>query len=301
MKNLRSNGTIAIAWLLAHLLGLPAGAEQSPWPTIFRGSAEVNVINVEVVVTDAEGRPVTGLGRDDFELIENGNPVEISNFYAVAAGSIIAPADAGETRPSASPELAPPADQRPLQLILYVDNANLSAINRSRLLSDLRGFLRASWRPDMQVMLVTNDRSLVVRQDFTSVPDEIFTALAEVEATAPVSPRFDLDRRHLIRAMEEVNVEAATGLFDAKDSNEKGFLEAQAVGMARPILNQIRAYSEQRLNHVRESFRILDELIETAAALHGPKTVIYISDGLPLQPGAALYEAYSRRFALLSD
>ncbi|MCP4660132.1 MAG: hypothetical protein GY856_32420 [bacterium] len=42
-------------------------------------------------------------------------------------------------------------------------------------------------------------------------------------------------------------------------------------------------------------------MIETAAALHGPKTVIYISDGLPLQPGAALYEAYSRRFALLSD
>ncbi len=303
MKYLRFYGTVAITWLLAHLLALPAGAEQSPWPTIFRGSAEVNVINIEVVVTDADGRPVSGLGRDDFELLENGDPVEISNFYAVAAGSILPPAEEGEPQASAppEPEPAPAAEQRQLQLILYVDNANLGAINRRRLFSHLREFLAANWRPDMRVMLATNDRALVLRQDFTTVPEEIFAALDEVEAAVPITPRFDIDRRQIIRAMEEVNVDAGSDVFDLKDPTGGGVQGTQAVGMARLILNQIRVYSDQYLNHVRESLRILDELIETAAALYGPKTVIYISDGLPLQPGAALLEAYSRRFSAMSD
>ena len=53
---------------------------------IFVESIDVNVVNVEVYVTDKKGDRVTGLGRDDFELFEDDKPVKISNFYAVEDG-----------------------------------------------------------------------------------------------------------------------------------------------------------------------------------------------------------------------
>src|SRR5437764_15107194 len=44
---------------------------------------EVSVVNVDVTVTDRRGQPVSGLTRDDFEILEDGKPQPISNFYAV--------------------------------------------------------------------------------------------------------------------------------------------------------------------------------------------------------------------------
>ncbi|HEX8154352.1 MAG TPA: hypothetical protein VF698_14555, partial [Thermoanaerobaculia bacterium] len=44
---------------------------------------DVRVINVDVVVTDRKGNPITGLTKDDFEILENGVPKVITNFYEV--------------------------------------------------------------------------------------------------------------------------------------------------------------------------------------------------------------------------
>ena len=49
---------------------------------------EVTIANVEVVVTDSKGQPITGLGRDDFELRVDGVPVAISNFFTVDGGEL---------------------------------------------------------------------------------------------------------------------------------------------------------------------------------------------------------------------
>jgi hypothetical protein len=60
--------------------------DTAPAETMFFESLDVNVVNVEVYVTDRRGEPVSGLGRDDFELYEDGHRVPITNFYAVAGG-----------------------------------------------------------------------------------------------------------------------------------------------------------------------------------------------------------------------
>ena len=53
----------------------PSQTTQAP---VFRSS--VRLIDVDVYVTDAQGRPVKGLTRDDFELLEDGKPQEIRAF-----------------------------------------------------------------------------------------------------------------------------------------------------------------------------------------------------------------------------
>jgi Ca-activated chloride channel family protein len=45
----------------------------------------VNLVNVPVNVVDGQGRPVTGLQRDDFSLTEDGHPETIRLFQATAA------------------------------------------------------------------------------------------------------------------------------------------------------------------------------------------------------------------------
>jgi VWFA-related protein len=61
---------------------LLVAAQQAPPPTP-RFKSDVTVVEVDVVVTDKSGRPVRGLGREDFEISEDGRPVEIATFSAV--------------------------------------------------------------------------------------------------------------------------------------------------------------------------------------------------------------------------
>ncbi|HEX2223770.1 MAG TPA: hypothetical protein VHN15_06170, partial [Thermoanaerobaculia bacterium] len=78
------------ALLAAGLLVLPAltgpaaaqrGKNQEPaQEDSFFGSVDVNVVTVEVFVTDKDGKFVPGLTQADFEILEDGKPVEITNF-----------------------------------------------------------------------------------------------------------------------------------------------------------------------------------------------------------------------------
>src|SRR5215207_2356931 len=60
---------------------VPAGTQSPTQPPIFRSS--VRLIDVDVYVTDPQGRPVKGLTRDDFELLEDGKPQEIRAFTPI--------------------------------------------------------------------------------------------------------------------------------------------------------------------------------------------------------------------------
>ena len=57
-----------------------ARAQQEP-PPVFR--VEVDAIEIDALVTDAEGNPVTDLTIDDFELLEDGAPQTITTLSLV--------------------------------------------------------------------------------------------------------------------------------------------------------------------------------------------------------------------------
>jgi VWFA-related protein len=64
-------------------------------------------INLDVVVTDASGKPVSGLGLNDFTLLDNNQPAKILSFHAVEAKSN--------------------SDEPPVEVILLIDRVNLDA------------------------------------------------------------------------------------------------------------------------------------------------------------------------------
>jgi VWFA-related protein len=289
---LASFGTV----VLLTSFGAAARAQEETAPQVFRETTEVNVINVEVSVTDREGRPVKGLGRENFELLENGEPVEISNFFAVQGGRE-APRVVIPGAPEPLPEIPAEPRIRQSHLVIYVDNANIRETNRRKVFKRLRDFLRGNWRLNLWAMVISNDRSLTIRQEFTPDLEATLAAIDELEKQASAQPRFDAQRRTIMRLIEDINVEAGSGVFGVTSVDNTGVIQ----GQAQALLPQIRAYSEERLQYVRETIAVLEQFITMAAGMPGRKSVLYVSDGLPLRPGEALYEGFARRFQLLGS
>ncbi len=291
----RGRLTLLAAGCLLSLFGASARSQEGTTPQRFRETTEVNVINVEVAVTDRQGRPVNGLGRQHFELLENGEPVEISNFFAVQDGRE-APRVMTPSATEAVAEIPAGPRIRPSHLIIYVDNTNIRETNRRKVFNRLRGFLRSSWRENLWAMVISNDRSLTIRQEFTTDLDTLLASIDEMSKKASAQPRFDAERHNIMRLIEDVNVEAGSGVFGVAGANA-----SLIQGQAQALLPLIRAYSAERLQHVRETLRILEQFISMAAGMPGRKSVLYVSDGLSLRPGEALYEGFARRFQLLGS
>lgn len=285
----------------------PISAQGSDWPAVFQEVTEVNVVNVDVVVTDKDGNPVRGLKPEDFEVTSNGEVVDVSNFFAVDGGEVQslslveggdAPAEEGAIPES---KAVGAQEEAPLQMILYIDDANIQASNRKRVFNRLQEFLLEDLPEDAKVMLVTNSTNLEVRLPFTSARHDVFAAIAEAEKDGPSGPRFDIDKRRILEEIAGVNVEAGNPSLGARGDLDRTPEEMSDLvqNQARGVLPQITTYSQRRFLHVQKTIAVLRQFVDTAAGLPGRKSVVYISDGLPLRPGEALYEAYSRRFESL--
>lgn len=276
---------LALVLVLAAAAGFSQETDIAPAETFFERIA-VDIVNVEVYVTDAKGEPVSGLGRDDFEVLEDGRPVEVVNFYPVSAGRAVAPE---APAPDALPELAiarppvpepwplepaPPESQR-LHLIVYVDNYNIHPLNRNRVFARLRLFLADTLEPGDQVMVASYDRSLHVRQPFTGSAAVVNRTLIELEKLSGNAVERESERDDAVRQIYEAT-SLHEALFHAKNFSEAGFFE------------------------VNNALDALDEMLASLAGLPGRKMLLHLSDGLPMVPGQDLYQAVQQRYSDLS-
>ena len=250
-----------------------ATSEALPEET-FIETVEVNVVNVIAWVTDKKGRPIKGLTKEDFELYENGRQVSITNFYEVQTGTPVQPTterlDPGDAHTGPLPYLDVPEDRR-LSLIVYVDNFNISPANRNRVLRRLQRFLYDSVNEGDQVMVVSHDRSLHIRQPFTDDVDLALDALRELEELSGNPP----DRlKERLRALQEIEAES-DGL--------------EALSEAYSRADYLRTESEFTL-------RRLSDLVSALAGLQGRKALLYVSDGIPMTPAEDLFIAVDDRF-----
>src|SRR6266545_4474848 len=219
------------------LAALPSAAQTPPEDTrseeTFFESIDVQVVNVEVFVTDRQGHRVSGLTRDDFEVLENGQPVEVTNFYAVnseaPAGEPAAP-EGNVTAAAVPAKEAPgelPAEQR-LHLAIVIDDLTLSPQNRNRLLQSIERDVLPRLRPDDFAMVAAIDGgSLRILQGLTARPDQIRTALDEAAKNAPQGTARRMEKRELLNRIESV------GLGDPQDPGARlnqGMVEAVYLG-----------------------------------------------------------------------
>lgn len=244
----------------------------------FVEAIEVNIVNVEVYVTDKQGRRIKGLGRDDFEIYEDRKPVKVTNFYAEESGRPRGLEEVGVAALPVPPplpgaaEMETPEDQR-LHLVIYIDNFNLRPFDRNRVMRSLHDFLRNKLHRGDRAMLVTYDRELHVRRDFTTDPATISSALFELETISAQGVQHDSDRREILRDIQDVEQKSATD-----------------------VLIRARGYAESLSNDLQFSIGALKETIETLAGLQGRKAVVYVSNGLSQVVGEDIFYAIHEKF-----
>jgi VWFA-related protein len=303
--------TVTVWVLVMPSASAAQGAEEAPVPAAFTETVDVDVVGVDVYVTDSDGNPVTGLQPADFQLLEDGNPVAITNFYAVHDGrpqsvegrlsasapppEAATPAAGAETRPA--PRRLPP-DQR-LHLVLFIDNLNISPMARNRVLRELRGFVESGLQPSDRVMVVGFNGSLEVLQGFTDDPDELTATLDRLAEESSLGGAASvLERRGILRDIQQANLPVqpgGSGLSALRDS--LGF----AISEARAIFAAIESYAQRHQDQTFHTLSALDRFVRSMAGLPGRKAVVYVSEGLSLRPGEPLFYAWEAKFAPLRE
>ncbi len=244
---------------------------------------DVSVVDLDVFVTDKKGNPVTGLTKDDFEVFENRREMTITNFYPVVDGKVARkeavppPADPSPTVADEVPPVAPqqeadqlPAKQR-LSLVVYIDNFNIRPFQRNRVMRELRAFLRKHVQKGDRVALVTYDRSLHLRQPFTSNPAVISRGLQELETVSGQGVHAVSERRDALERIEESTTE------------QEG-------------LSFARIYAGSIFNDIQFTISALRDYVDGLAGVPGRKMILYVSEGLPMRAGEDLFYAVQEKF-----
>lgn len=262
----------------------PATVLLDPLPRVFTDVVDVEVVNVEVVVTGRSGRPIVGLTTDDFEIFEDGRPVEITNFYEVAGGRRVGAAGRAPA-PADSASAYGPRDE-PLHLAVVIDDANLAPANRRKTLDDLAESLGDVLRPGDRMMVAVLASGLRVAQPFTDSVEPVLEELREIGRSAPSAIGLELRRRQVI---DSVNRD------DQYPLNE--FSRISRFDLAKQGLNQIRSYAAEADAHNRRTLDAIEGLVGSLSGVEGRRAILYVSDGFETRPAEPLLEFWSRLFA----
>lgn len=154
----------------------PGPADALPEFTI---RLDVNLVQMDVIVTDASGRHVPDLKAEDFEVLQDGKPQKITHFSYIPAE----PAAAAPT--SLVPRQLTRAEIR-RTILIFVDDLELDFGDWSQMRQDLLKFIDQDLQPgDFYAFYKTSGGS-EVWQLFTSDPREIRAAVEHM--TWPVLP-----------------------------------------------------------------------------------------------------------------
>ena len=135
---------VALALTAELLLAVALPAAQT-----FRTST--NVVEVQIVVSDRSGKPVPGLTRDDFEIVEDGKPQSISlfSFVDIPLPMTAAAAPAPAPAPSAPTDVVTNALKPESRLYLIVLDSNHVDASRSTTARRMaREFINTYMGPD---------------------------------------------------------------------------------------------------------------------------------------------------------
>ena len=250
----------------------------------FEGQYQVTVVNVVAYVTDKHGDPVTNLKKHDFRVFQDGQERQISHFKLYTEDvyrSVYNPPGLTAPVPKATPRPEQEALKiQPIYMVLYVDNENLHPMDRNRVLSKATEFVRENLRPPVQMMVATFDKELKIIQPFTDDPTAIVQALRVQRMKTGGTVSRDSDRKRILAKMQRYK----------QDPNAGG-----DIGKAN-VWALLLGAAEEEANDLLFTLQALRSTVSMMAGLPGKKSIVYISNGLPMIAGMDLLYAYANAY-----
>ena len=140
-----------------------------------------NLVQVDPVITDSKGKPVTDLKPEEIQILEDGKPQQITNFSFVSLDPPVA-AKVGKPDKNAPP--TPPLRLRPEQarriIALVVDDLGLSFESTYYVREALKKFLDQQMQPNDVVAIIRTSAGIGALQQFTTDKRQLYAALERV-------------------------------------------------------------------------------------------------------------------------
>jgi VWFA-related protein len=294
----KSLGTrLCRAAAFAAALGLFANAfAQGPGPAdeedeVVRVSSEL--VQIDLVVLDREGRFVEGLKREDFEVTVDGRPQVLSFFEGVAAGSREESAAMEKARGSRSRASAPSLPGRGRTFLFFVDDLHLAPDSMERTRKSLRRFIDEVMGPEDEAVVATATGQVGFLQQLTN-NKAVLRAAVERIRRVNVSVR-DGDRppmsEYLAYLIDRSDRDVLSAFVD-QTRKETGLDQRTAEqivrGRSRALLRQSDALN-------RNVLLSLMSLMRSAAHYPGRKLAYFFSDGFVPNFGDSHIDDMARR------
>jgi VWFA-related protein len=275
---------------------------------------ETELVQIDVVVTDKDGKLARDLKREDFELFDDGRKQQITHF---AVGTAAQPARWLATEKKRNPDDKSPADSAPVEIragryiVIAVDDFHLAPENLMIAKRTLHRFIDSQMVAGDQMAIATTSGNIGMFQQFTNERDVLARAVNRLNAQQrTVTSSSDIprisdyqaelidigDRDALELAVQEIlrlepapmpppgrgggrgglNNPAFGGLEES--SRERAIMQAQA--KARMIVGQNAYYTRATLSN-------LESVIRNLRGLAGRKLLVLMSDGFFLGGNSA--------------
>jgi VWFA-related protein len=259
-------------------------------------AVRAELVQIDVVVTDGDGRCVPGIAPGDFEIREDGKPQKLSHFAEEARAGLRA--EKGAPPPAAPTPAPPPSAARPAPrgrlVVLTVDDLHTAPGNMAEARRAMTRFVDEQVSDDDLVALATTSGTAGVFQDFTRDKDALRRAIARVESRyQPVEPGgTPYLSEHQAELIDRSDVEAlrlaVQEILQTEDYLGEVGAREKAYAQARRMVFEIMARSGRTL-------QALQSVISGLAPLPGRKVVVLLSDGFLVGLGAAENRAFDVR------
>jgi VWFA-related protein len=288
--------TLQLRW--ARLIGIAAVAiaaggwfqsapstPEVPAPTI---RVSTHLVLVDVVVTDKQGNPVTGLRPEDFVVEENGKPQKISAFVTPHENAAPVPplppgvySNKPEYRSSGGPIT-----------VMLLDAVNTPFSDQGYARRQMLNFVQNQYKPGQKMAIFTFTGSLRLLQDFTTDPGILLAALQRYK---PQAQEFAAAGRAVTSAASGdpttlstvAALDAGTPPLTTTGGGTVALAGASVASAgAASVQAALEAFAGAQAGYAQEqradlTLRALNSLARTLGGLPGRKSIIWVTGNLP--------------------
>lgn len=269
------------AWITLVLLSAPGLAQAPQAPPVF--GVGVELVRLDVVVLDRDGKPVTGLRRDDFVVEEDERPQAIESFEPVVV------------RPARAPALDPPrlsanrlrAPSEGRCVLLFVDDVHVAPANMAGVRRGVQRFLEADVREGDWVTIVAAKQQLWWTGRSAWEHRQLAKAAERLVGQGRGDSYGDWARVRAVEFGQEGIGGQSRAVSTAGGGGQGGPGELGAIADANAPVKQEEGIASVR-RRTEESLGALQQALESLVRLRGQKSLVLVSEGfvlLPRMPG----------------
>lgn len=248
-------------WLIAiaGVLTIDLAAQQPAVPPpVFRSATRL--VQINVVVHDRDGRPVTDLKKEDFTVLERGKPQQIAFFAMESAAATVAPQSPSLPADTFTNTLAQRGGVPTSITIILLDLVNTAWTDQHAARDGLIKFLKQIEPQDRIAIFTLGRRGLTLLHDYTS------------------------DAASLVERLKGEKTELSSALdASALDDGAQQDLRSMGLdGLADANEREADFFTSDRVVNTLASF---EAIAQHLSGLPGRKSLIWLSGGIPLMIG----------------